>query len=162
MAGLQAPRGNDGIITDALKDTYTRSSTKIALCPMQRRIQFPGDEVDTIAGASQSSSRTTQMHLFPASLLVTAVVLMPNVLYAAFPPLNLQKYGSPKDSRLLTSVERLGQTSSFILPISFGLSYAGTLVLLAWAIMGISLATYSPGGFATSRAGGIMHSFSDR
>ncbi len=70
---------------------------------------------------------------------------MPNVLYAAFPPLNLQKYGSPKDSRLLTSVERLGQTSSFILPIFFGLSYAGTLVLLAWAIMGISLATYYAG-----------------
>ena len=85
------------------------------------------------------------MHLYPASLLITAAVLLPNVVYGVFPPLNLQKYGPHKDSRLLVSIERFGQTSSFVLPIFFKLSFTGILALLAWAIMGLSLGIYYAG-----------------
>ena len=85
------------------------------------------------------------MRFYPASLLITAVVLLPNLAYLAFPPLNLKKYGLPNDSRFLTAIERVGQVSSFILPIFFRLSFVGTQVAVAWAVMGLSLAVYYAG-----------------
>lgn len=85
------------------------------------------------------------MYLHPASLLITAAVLVPNLLYAAFRPVNREKYGSPESSRLLTGIERVGQSSSFILPLFFPLSFVGALVAVAWAVMGLSLVLYYAG-----------------
>jgi hypothetical protein len=82
------------------------------------------------------------MHFYPASLLITAAILLPNLLYLAFPPVNLKRYGSPKDSRVLEIVERIGQGSSFLLPVLFRPMFSGTIVILAWTLMGISLAFY--------------------
>ena len=59
--------------------------------------------------------------------------------------MNAEKYGVPNDSRFLTAIERVGQVSSFILPIFFRLSFVGTLVAVAWALMGLSLAVYYAG-----------------
>ena len=72
------------------------------------------------------------MHLYPVSLLITAAVLLPN-------------YGKPHDSVALTIVERAGQISSFVLPLFFSLSFVGTMVVAAWAVLGLSLALYYAG-----------------
>jgi hypothetical protein len=85
------------------------------------------------------------MHFYPASLLLTAAVLLPNLLFLALPPLNAERYGKPTDSLALTIIERAGQVSSFLLPLFFPLSFAGTRTLAAWLVMGISLAFYYAG-----------------
>ena len=85
------------------------------------------------------------MHLYPESLLVTVVVLLPNLLFLALPPLNVKSYGKPESSLGLTIIERAGQASSFFLPLFFPLSFEGTWVLAAWLVMGILLAIYYVG-----------------
>jgi hypothetical protein len=85
------------------------------------------------------------MLLHPASLLITAVVLLPNLLFLVFPPLNVSKYSKPSDSLLFTIVERVGQVGSFILPLFFPLSFSGGLVTTAWIVMGLALVFYCVG-----------------
>ena len=85
------------------------------------------------------------MHLYPASLLITAAVLLPNLLFLVFPPLNVSKYGKSADSLLFTIVERVGQVGSFFLPLFFPLSFSGRLVTIAWTVMGLALAFYYAG-----------------
>ena len=85
------------------------------------------------------------MHLYPSSLLITAAVLLPNLLLLAMPPLNVEKYGKSADSLALTIVERAGQVSCFILPLFFPLSFAGSIVIGAWVVMGVTLGFYYAG-----------------
>lgn len=85
------------------------------------------------------------MHLYPASLLITAAVLLPNLLFLVFPPLNVSKCGKSADSLLFTIVERVGQVGSFFLPLFFPLSFSGRLVTIAWTVMGLALAFYYAG-----------------
>jgi hypothetical protein len=85
------------------------------------------------------------VHLYPASLLITVAVLLPNLLFLARPPLNARKYGKSADSLVLTIVERAGQVSCFILPLFFSLSFTGSLVIAAWIVMGVSLGFYYAG-----------------
>ena len=85
------------------------------------------------------------MHLYPASLLITAAVLLPNLLFLALPALNAKKYGKSADSLALTIVERAGQVSCFILPLFFPLSFTGSLVITGWIVMGVSLGFYYAG-----------------
>lgn len=49
------------------------------------------------------------MHLYPESLLITAAVLLPNLLFLVLPPLNVGAYGKPVDSVPFTILERVGQ-----------------------------------------------------
>ena len=85
------------------------------------------------------------MHFYPSSLLVTAAVFLPNLLFLALPPLNVKKYGKSSDPLALTIVERAGQVSCFILPRFFPLSFTGSLVITAWKVMGASLGFYYAG-----------------
>ena len=85
------------------------------------------------------------MHLYPASLLVTAAVFLPNLVFLALPPLNVEKYGKPIDPLALTLIERVGQVSSFCLPLFYPLSSTGPLVVAAWGVMAISLVLYYSG-----------------
>ena len=45
------------------------------------------------------------MHLYPANLLITITVLVPNLLFLFFLPKNAEKYGKPVDSLLFTIVK---------------------------------------------------------
>ena len=85
------------------------------------------------------------MHLYPASLLVTAAVLLPNLILLALPPLNVKKYGKPSGPLALTLIERAGQVSCFVLPLFFPLSFTGSLVISGWIVMGVSLGFYYGG-----------------
>jgi hypothetical protein len=85
------------------------------------------------------------MHLYPASLLITAVVLIPNLLFLVLPPLDLGKHGMPSDSLPFTILERVGQVGSFVLPLFVPLSFSGGLVTIAWVAMGLTLAFYYAG-----------------
>ena len=85
------------------------------------------------------------MHLYPANLLITITVLVPNLLFLILPPKNAEKYGKPLDSLLFTIVERVGQVGSFVLPLFFPLSFSGGLVTIAWIVMGLALAFYYAG-----------------
>jgi hypothetical protein len=85
------------------------------------------------------------VHLYPASLLITAAVLLPNLLFLVLPPMNARKYGKSSDSLALTIVERAGQVSCFILPLFFPLSFTGSLVIAAWVVMGVTLGFYYAG-----------------
>jgi hypothetical protein len=85
------------------------------------------------------------VHLYPASLVIIAAVLLPNLLYLRFPPKNANTYGKPRDSLAFTVVERAGQVSCFLLPLFFPLSFVGTIVAAAWAVMALSLGLYYAG-----------------
>lgn len=85
------------------------------------------------------------MRLYPVSLLISAAVLAPNLLFLVFPPSNGRRYGKTADPVLFTILERIGQASSFILPMFFPLSFSGTLTLVAWIAMGVLLAFYYAG-----------------
>ena len=85
------------------------------------------------------------MRFYPASLLITAAVLLPNLIYLALPALNATKYGKSADSLALTIVERAGQVSCFILPLFFPLSFTGSLVIAVWMVMGVVLGFYYAG-----------------
>jgi hypothetical protein len=85
------------------------------------------------------------MHLYPESLLLTAAVLLPNLLFFALPPVNAETYGKPGASLALTILERAGQVSCFVLPLFFSLAFAGTGARAAWIVMGVSLAVYYVG-----------------
>jgi hypothetical protein len=85
------------------------------------------------------------VHLYPASLLITAAVLLPNLLFLALPALNAKKYGKSADSLALTIVERAGQVSCFILPLFSPLSFTGSTVIAAWMVMGVTLGFYYAG-----------------
>jgi hypothetical protein len=85
------------------------------------------------------------MHLYPVSLLITVAVIAPNLLFLVLSPSDADKYGKSADSIPFTILERVGQVSSFILPLFFPLSYSGTLVLVAWIAMGVLLAFYYAG-----------------
>ena len=85
------------------------------------------------------------MHLYPASLLITAAVLLPNLFLLAMPPLNARRYGKSSDSLPLTITERVGQVSCFVLPLFFPLSLTGSLVITAWIVMGVTLGFYYAG-----------------
>ena len=83
-----------------------------------------------------------QLHLYPESPLITAAVLVPNLVFLAFPPKNVAKYGKAEDSALFTIIERVGQVSAFVLPLLFPLSFSGAWTLVAWLAMGILLVSY--------------------
>jgi hypothetical protein len=85
------------------------------------------------------------VRFYPASLLITAAVFLPNLLLLALPPLNVRKYGKSSDSLAFTIIERAGQVSCFILPLLFSLSFTGSLVIAAWIVMGVSLGFYYAG-----------------
>jgi len=85
------------------------------------------------------------MHLYPASLLLTAVVLLPNLTFLGLSPLNTDKYGKATDPLALTIIERGGQASCFVLLLFFPLSFKGMWTLAAWLVTGISLAFYYAG-----------------
>ena len=82
------------------------------------------------------------MHLHPESLLITAAVLAPNLVFLAFPPKSVAKCGKAEDSALFTVIERVGQVSAFVLPLLFPLSFSGTSTLVAWLAMGMLLVSY--------------------
>jgi len=85
------------------------------------------------------------VHLYPLSLVITAAVLLPNVFYLVFPPLNLKKHAPPKDALLFTILERVGQVSCFVLPLFFELTFTGSLVVAAWLVTALSLGLYYAG-----------------
>ena len=85
------------------------------------------------------------MRLYPASLLITAAVLAPNLLFLVLPPTDAGRYPKSADSHLFTILERIGQVSSFLLPLFFPLSFSGTFTRVAWIVMGVSLAFYYAG-----------------
>ena len=85
------------------------------------------------------------MRLYPASLLITAGVLAPNLLFLVLPPSDADKFGTSADSLFFRILERIGQVGSFILPLFFPLEFSGTLVRVAWIMMGVFLAFYYAG-----------------
>jgi hypothetical protein len=85
------------------------------------------------------------MHLYPASLLISAAVLIPNLIFLALPPRNIEKHGKSSGSFLFTILERVGQASSFVLPVFFPFSFSGILATSAWIAMGLTLAFYYAG-----------------
>jgi hypothetical protein len=85
--------------------------------------------------------------------LITAAVLVPNLLFLVLPPSDAEKYGTPADSLPFAILERVGQVSSFILPLLFPLSFSGTRMLVAWIVMGVLLAFYYAGWIRYFRVG---------
>jgi len=83
-----------------------------------------------------------RMLLHPESLLITLAVLAPNLLFLVLPPKNAEKYGKADGSLPFTVLERVGQVSSFVLPLFFSLSFSGTWTIVAWIAMGALLISY--------------------
>ena len=86
-----------------------------------------------------------RVRLYPISLLITAAVLAPNLLFLVLPPSDADRYGKAAGSLWLTILERVGQAGSFTLPLFFPLAFSGSLVRVAWIVMGVSLAFYHAG-----------------
>ena len=77
--------------------------------------------------------------------MITAAVLLPNLLFLVLPPRNVERYSKSSDPLALTIVERAGQVSCFVLPLFFPLSFAGSIVIVSWIVMGVSLGFYYAG-----------------
>jgi len=88
------------------------------------------------------------MEALPLGGIITLVVLLPNLLAVFFPPTTkLAHDPQPKNIRLkiLTAVERIGQSGSFAIPFFYRLSLASTRQSVALAIMTGALALYYAG-----------------
>jgi hypothetical protein len=98
-------------------------------------------------GAAALTSATGGATLFgvrfyPASLLISVAVLLPNLLFLLLPPSDAKRHGKSANPLLLTILERVGQVTSFVLPLFFLLSSSGKLVSITWILMGVLLLFY--------------------
>lgn len=82
------------------------------------------------------------VRLHPESLVITAAALIPNLLFVVFPTKNAAKYGKADGSLPFTILERIGQVSTFVMPLFFPISFSGTRRLVAGITMGALLASY--------------------
>ncbi len=92
------------------------------------------------------------MLLHPLSLSIPAAVLVPNLLYLLYPPVNAEQ-GAAADPPLFTILERVGQACCFLMPIFFPLSFSGPLVVSAWIALALSLGLYYAGWIRYMRGG---------
>ena len=80
------------------------------------------------------------MSLFPLSLLITAAVLLPNLLYIFFPPKNVQAQG--KEPIVFVLFERIGQIAMFLSPMLSEMLFDPPYRIAMFAIMGWFLILY--------------------
>ena len=85
------------------------------------------------------------MHFYPASLLISVAVLLPNLLFIALPPTKGESTGKPAEPRSFAICERVGQAGCLVLPLFFPLGFSRGYVFAAWVVMALSLAFYYAG-----------------
>jgi len=83
--------------------------------------------------------------LHPERLLITALVLAPNLVYLAYPPRDVDTWGPATEPRALAVLEKAGQVLSFTLPVFFSVTFTGPIAVAAWGLMAGCLAFYYAG-----------------
>jgi hypothetical protein len=77
----------------------------------------------------------------PLSLIIPALVLTPNLIYAIKPPFNVPS-DRPKEPVVLVILERLGLAGCLITPVFYSIYSAGTFEIFVVVGMGLMLAIY--------------------
>ena len=77
----------------------------------------------------------------PEGLALSAAILLPNLLFLAFPPKE-QPAPQPGSNAMFAVLERVGQAACAVLPTLFGWQAAGAAGAVALAGMGAALALY--------------------
>ena len=77
----------------------------------------------------------------PLSLIIPALVLIPNLMYALKPPLNTPS-NPPKEPIVLVVLERIGLAGCLITPAFYPVDIVGTFGIIAVTGMGLMLVTY--------------------
>ena len=77
----------------------------------------------------------------PFSLIIPALVLIPNLIYALIPPLNVPA-NLPKEPMVLVVLERIGLAGCLITPAFYPVDITGTFGIIAVTGMGLMLVTY--------------------
>jgi hypothetical protein len=88
------------------------------------------------------------MRSLPLGGAITLLVLLPNLLAVFFPARKqLDKSGrpDPKQLKLFTAVERIGQAACFVLPFFYRLDFSSVKGGIALAVMALALAVYYAG-----------------
>ncbi|MFW9965350.1 MAG: hypothetical protein ACFFCX_17390 [Candidatus Sifarchaeia archaeon] len=81
-------------------------------------------------------------------ILIVAAILIPNLLWMAFPPTSVPIHDEKPESQIkqiMTGIENLGRIACFVLPIFFEPEIAGVLEMVALVAMILSLAIYYTG-----------------
>jgi len=81
------------------------------------------------------------MMFHPLSLIVTLLVLIPNIIFSIRPPAN-KPSNLPKEPLPLTIIENIGRYGVFIIPLFYGMDISGIWEIIAVSLMGLMLLLY--------------------
>jgi hypothetical protein len=79
------------------------------------------------------------LHPFP--LIITILVLIPNIFFALKKPVN-KPANLPKEPLILTIIENIGRYGVFIIPLFYKIDVSGVFEKIAAAVMGLMLLLY--------------------
>ena len=77
----------------------------------------------------------------PLSLIIPALLLIPNLIYVLKPPVNIPS-DRPEEPMALVILERLGLAGCLITPFFYPVNISGTFGIIAVIGMGLMLVTY--------------------
>ena len=81
-------------------------------------------------------------------ILIVAAILLPNILWMAFPPTSVPMNDEQPESQvrlIMTAIENLGRIGCFILPLFFEPEISGVFEVMALMMMVLSLVIYYAG-----------------
>ena len=81
------------------------------------------------------------MTFHPFSLIITLLVLIPNIIFSLKPPAS-KSSNLPKEPLPLTIIENIGRYGVFIIPLFYGIDVSGTCEIIATSLMGLMLLIY--------------------
>jgi hypothetical protein len=79
--------------------------------------------------------------LHPFSLIITILVLIPNIFFALKKPAN-KPSNLPKEPLVLTIIENIGRYGVFVIPLFYKIDLSGVLEIVAIAAMALMLLLY--------------------
>jgi hypothetical protein len=81
------------------------------------------------------------MTFHPLSLIITLLVLIPNIIFSLKPPAG-KPTNLPKEPLPLAIIENIGRYGGFIIPLFYAIDVSDTCEIIAISLMGLMLLIY--------------------
>lgn len=81
------------------------------------------------------------MTFHPLSLIITLLVLIPNIIFSLKKPAN-KPANLPKENIVLAVIENIGRYGVFIIPLFYAIDISGIWEIIAVSMMGLMLLQY--------------------
>lgn len=81
------------------------------------------------------------MIFHPLSLIITLLVLIPNIAFSLKQPVN-KPSNLPKENIILAVIENIGRYGVFIIPLFYAVDLSGAFEIIAISLMGVMLLIY--------------------